>query len=165
MHLCMILDFVACQQQQKNRILFWYLLIFDKILAFSFIQTGCKCFRWVTLPNAPRECVTNAIITIEVKHHVYVKRKTRICTTWPSFLFTCRLLFIISTPKLVVSRNFLSIRFVLCCFYPLWFSILRNSQLESDSLISALCTLCSKVFSVSKWGYSILPSLFPLICF
>ena len=33
----------------------------------------------------------------EVNHHVYVKRQTRICTTWPSFPFTCRLLFIIST--------------------------------------------------------------------
>ena len=27
----------------------------------------------------------------EVKHHVYVKRQTRICTTWPSFPFACRL--------------------------------------------------------------------------
>ena len=35
----------------------------------------------------------------EVKHHVYVKRQTRLSTTWPSFLFTCRLLFIISTTK------------------------------------------------------------------
>ena len=42
----------------------------------------------------------------EVKHHVYVKRQTQIRTTWQTFLFTCRLLFIISTPKLVVSRNF-----------------------------------------------------------
>ena len=41
-------------------------------------------------------------------------RQTRICTTWPSFLFTCRLLFIISKNKLVVSRNF---RIVLSCFY------------------------------------------------
>ena len=43
------------------------------------------------------------------------------CTTWPSFLFTCRLLFIISTPKVVVSRNKLSIRIVLSCFYLLIF--------------------------------------------
>ena len=57
----------------------------------------------------------------EVKHHVYVKRQTRICTTWPSFPFTCRLLFIISSHKLVVSRNFLSIRIVLSCFYLLIF--------------------------------------------
>ena len=27
----------------------------------------------------------------EVKHHVYVKRQTRICTTWPSFPFASRL--------------------------------------------------------------------------
>ena len=41
----------------------------------------------------------------EVKHHVHVKRQTRICTPRPSFIFTCRLLFIFSTYKLVVSRN------------------------------------------------------------
>ena len=34
---------------------------------------------------------------------------------------TCRLLFIISLPKLVVSSNFLSIRIVLSCFYLLIF--------------------------------------------
>ena len=45
-----------------------------------------------------------------------VGKKTRICTTWPSFPFTCRLLFIISTHKLLVSWNFLSIRIVLSCF-------------------------------------------------
>ena len=43
------------------------------------------------------------------------------CTTWPSFLFSCRLLFIIPTHKLVVSRNFLSIRIGLNCFYLLIF--------------------------------------------
>ena len=66
-------------------------------------------------------------VTGEVKHHVYVKQQTRICTTWPSFLFTCRLLFIISTPKLVVSRNFLSIRIVLSCFYLLIFYFVKFS--------------------------------------
>ena len=42
----------------------------------------------------------------EVKHHVYLKRQTRICSTCASFPFACRLLFIISTRKLVVSRSF-----------------------------------------------------------
>ena len=60
--------------------------------------------------------------------------KREICTTWPSFPLTCRLLFIISTHKLVVSRNFVSIRVVLSCFES--FSILRNSHLES-----AVCRL------------------------
>ena len=59
--------------------------------------------------------------TKQVKQHVYVIRQTWICITWPSFLFTCHLLFIISTPRLVVSRNFSSIRIVLSCFYPLIF--------------------------------------------
>ena len=68
----------------------------------------------------------------EVKHHVSCKWQTRICTTWPSFLLTFRLLFIVSAPKLVVSRNFLSIRIFLSCFFNLLISILRNLQLESD---------------------------------
>ena len=50
-----------------------------------------------------------------------VQRQAWICTTLPSFHFTCRLLYIISTRKLVVSRNFLSIRIVLSCFYLLIF--------------------------------------------
>ena len=39
-------------------------------------------------------------VTGEVKHHVYVKRQTRIWTTWSSFPITYRLRFIISTNKL-----------------------------------------------------------------
>ena len=46
--------------------------------------------------NSAKTAQAYALIE-EVNHHVYVKRQTRICTTWPSFLFTCRLLFIIST--------------------------------------------------------------------
>ena len=65
----------------------------------------------------------------EVKHHAYVKRRTRICTTWPSFLFTCRLLCIISTPKLAVPRNFSPIRIVLSCFYLLIFYFEKFSTL------------------------------------
>ena len=57
----------------------------------------------------------------EDKHHVYVKRQMRIYAMWPSFFFTCCWLFIISTPTLVVSNNFLSIRIVLSCFYLLIF--------------------------------------------
>ena len=63
----------------------------------------------------------------QVKHHVYVKRQTRICTTWLSFLFTCRSLFIISRPKFSVSRSFLCIRIVLSCFYLLIFSFEKFS--------------------------------------
>ena len=42
----------------------------------------------------------------EIKHRVYGKRQTWICTTWPSFLFTCRLQFIIIARKSVTSRQF-----------------------------------------------------------
>ena len=55
--------------------------------------------------------------------------KTRICTTWPSFLLTFRLLFINSTPKLiVVLYNFLSLRIVLSCFYLLIFCFEKFSS-------------------------------------
>ena len=64
-------------------------------------------------------------------NHVWVKRQTRICTTWPSFPPTCRLLFIISTHNLVVSPNFSSIRIFWAGFICL-FSILRNPQLETN---------------------------------
>ena len=50
-----------------------------------------------------------------------VQRQARVYTTLPSFPFTCRLLFIISTRKLVVSRNFSSIRILLSCFWMLIF--------------------------------------------
>ena len=42
----------------------------------------------------------------EIKHHVYGKWQTWICTTWPSFPFTYRLLFIIATRKSVDSLQF-----------------------------------------------------------
>ena len=66
---------------------------FEVLSVFSLEQTICRDVQW----------------------------QARICTTWPSFPFTCRLLFIISTRKLVVSRNFSSIRIVLSCFYVLIF--------------------------------------------
>ena len=112
-----------------------------------------KALYWDTSSAVPRNfCDTNAkenasqqlnirsckLLNREVKHHVYVLRQTRICTTWLSFLFPCRLLFIISTPKFVVSRNFSSIRIVWNCFN-CSFSLLRNSQFN--------------VYSVSIWGH------------
>ena len=47
---------------------------------------------------------------------------------WLSFTFTCQLLFIISTHKLVVSRNFLSIRIVLSCFICSCWEILNTES-------------------------------------
>ena len=76
---------------------------------------------WSRGTNSRLAFAVNVTLNREIKHHVYVKRQTRICTTWPSFLFTCRLLFIISTPKLVVSLDFSSIRIVLSCYYLLIF--------------------------------------------
>ena len=85
---------------------------------------------WSRGANSRLPFAVNVTLNREVKHHVYVKLQTRICTTWPSFPFTCRLLFIASTNKWVVSRNFLSRRIFGVAFI-CSFSILRNSQLES----------------------------------
>ena len=52
-----------------------------------------------------------------VKLHLSFERKTPLCTTWAGFAFTCRLLFIIATHKLVVSHNILSIWIALSSFY------------------------------------------------
>ena len=62
----------------------------------------------------------------------YVKRQTRICTTWPCLSLACHLMFIISTHKLVVSRNLIFIKIFWAVFI-CSFSILRNSQFESDA--------------------------------
>ena len=76
--------------------------------------------RWEPIVNISY-CSTLWLHLMEVKLHVYVKRQPRICTTWSTFPFTCRLLFIISTHKLEVPRNFLSTRIVLNRFYLLIF--------------------------------------------
>ena len=61
-------------------------------------------------------------ITVLLTHVIWFWfRQTRICTTWPSFSFTCLLRFIISSHNLEVSSNLLSIRIVLNCFYLLIF--------------------------------------------
>ena len=64
----------------------------------------------------------------EIKIHVYPKRQTLICTTWPSFPLVFRWLFIASTQKISSFMPVLTIGIVRDCFY-LLFSILRNSQL------------------------------------
>ena len=61
----------------------------------------------------------------EIKIHVYAKRQTWICTTWPSFPLNCRLLFITSTHASFIQKNCWTV--FICLF-----SILRNSQLKSD---------------------------------
>ena len=121
---------------------------------------------WSRGTNLRLAFAVNVTLNREIKHHVYVKWQTRICTTWPSFLFTCRLLFIISTPKLVVSLDFSSIRIVLSCYYLLIFYF-EISQLKSDvcrlpytwnlnSLISNVMSYRRKMwllylFSFTRW--------------
>ena len=91
------------------------------------------------------------------------------CTTWSSFRPLCHLLFIISTHKLVVSCNFLSIRIFLAVFI-CSFSILRNSQHESD--VCRLRNLSNdqekKLWELMKWWpkgkwFYLLPNLEQMI--
>ena len=63
--------------------------------------------------------------------HIYIKRQMQNCTMWPSFPFTCYLLFVISTHKLVVSRIlFCPKEYCFELFLSAHFHFLRNSQLD-----------------------------------
>ena len=93
-----------------------YLDLFSEEVPYSSILvSGHSVFAFLVVAYGSFYCTLQAVVTYtrilphvwKVEYHVYVKRQTRIFTTWPSFLFTCRLLFIISTHKLVVSRNFI----------------------------------------------------------
>ena len=77
----------------------------------SFVYLPPAWRRWRDVKTTYREIR-------EVNHHVYVKRQTQICTSWPSFP---HYLSFISTHKSVVSPQFLSIRTVSSCFYLLIF--------------------------------------------
>ena len=68
------------------------------------------------------------------KQHVYVKRKTRICTTWPSFASTCPLLFIISSSRILSIRIF----FFLLIFV---FWEILNFNLTFAEYVREKCTL------------------------
>ena len=123
----------------------------------------------VTVTSCKKNLFSAYSINREVKHHVYVKRQTWICTTWWSFRPHCHLLFIISTHKLVVSCNFLSIRIFLAAFICSFF-ILRNSQRESD--VCRLRNLSNdqekKLWELMKWWskgkwFDLLPNLEQMI--
>ena len=96
----------------------------------SYVSYMSFQLQWSGQPHPTWHKLIDWLISVTIERlstHVYVKRQTRICTTWPSFLFTYRLLFIISTHKLAASRNFLCKRIVLSCFYLLIFYIEKFS--------------------------------------
>ena len=124
---------------------------------------------WLPWHHVKNDLFSAYSINREVKHHVYVKRQMWICTTWSSFRPLCHLLFIISRHKLVVSCNFLSIRIFLAVFI-CSFSILRNSQRESD--VCCLRNLSNdqekKLWELMKWWlkgkwFDLLPNLEQMI--
>ena len=113
-----LLEVVTAVSQRngaRNLIRFWAILgkshqILQQVCPETTIKLplGQK-FHWK--PNQKSKNLYNR----EVKHHVYGKRE---CVPRDHVSsFTCRLLFIISTHKLVVSRSFSFIRIVLSCFY------------------------------------------------
>ena len=55
-------------------------------------------FNWANRLSLHR-CRRFNVDNREIKIHVYAKRKTWICTTWPSFPLNCPLLFITPTEK------------------------------------------------------------------
>ena len=109
------------------------------------------------------KCPSTSHVTREVKHHVYVKRQTRICSTWQSFSITYHLPFIISTRKLVVSRNFLSIGIVLSCFFLLIFYF----EKFPTWIWSLPCTWClnslfySRIRERARWSKFFVPVGYP----
>ena len=71
------------------------------------------------------------IITPDLSERLERSRLQQTCTTWPSFPFTCRLLFIITTRKSVDSRQFYLEELFLAVF-SCSLLVLNISQLESN---------------------------------
>ena len=95
-----------------------------------------------------------------MKHHVYVKRQTRICIMWPTFLFTCRLPLIISTPKLMVSRTFFIHK---NCFQPFLSAHFLFWEIHNSNLTFAVCRLPFAVYVKLKLPISWLMTIWNLI--
>ena len=121
----------------------WQRSVPYSLLLFFFHRVKGSCLR--DFGQTVQYCV---MFWIErFKQHVYVKRKTRICTTWPSFASTCPLLFIISSSRI------LSIRIVFFCSF-FYFE-------KFSTLIWRLPNMSGK--SVT-WKNSRLFATLPLVC-
>ena len=123
----------------------------EKILWTFDIGAELKQRRFLSEGRQPEVDFLHSLAVIERLSIMFAS----ICTTWPSFPFACRLLFIISTHKLVVSPNFLSIRIFRAVFI-CSFSILNNSELESDFCRLPYTWSLNSLFS---------PKIFGLIAF
>ena len=96
------------------------MVIRELSITFYFKRQTRICIAW---PSSPRpQSATQPFLVSSCNAHACVTTlKTGGCVADLSFPFTCRLLFITSKHKLVVSHNFLSIRIVLSCFHLLIF--------------------------------------------
>ena len=73
---------------------FCFMFVYFFLWPFK-ISTAWRCFL-----GSRGWCIFDIwLFNSEIKIHVYAKRQTWICTTWPSFPLNCRLLFITSTQK------------------------------------------------------------------
>ena len=86
------------------------LLISERSIRASSLQRNCVY---------PILLLALLLLTVVTLIYIFLQQ-TRFCTTWPSFPFTCRLLFIISTHKLVVSLNFVSMRSGFSAHFLFW---------------------------------------------
>ena len=101
---------ISCvPRREKRHILMW--TFFQRSGTFSAIlpslvwfQASFYHFRSVNWAEdwarfAPLKVRSGSVKTREIKIHVYDKRQTWICTTWPSVSLNCRQVFITSTKK------------------------------------------------------------------
>ena len=97
-----------------NNIFVFLIMLFSELKQSHFRVTYVKS-KWVDFlhclavvsPKRSRKSFLKEYRNVAIERlSITFTSNTNFCTTWPSFLFICRLLFIISTPKLVVSRIF-----------------------------------------------------------
>ena len=107
------------------------------LLCFQVIETMLELWRWSSIcGKEPSTWCEQTIVQRSSNYsqterlHVSMTANVNLYHV-TKFPYTCRLLFFISTQKYVVPRNFLSIRIFWAVFI-CSFSILRNSQLQSD---------------------------------
>ena len=123
--------------------------------AVEAIPSGARMFLLAQAPYWKKKIpfkVTGALLERRsITFTSNVKQQTRRCTTWPSFPITCRLLFIISRDKLVDSRNFLSIRILLSCFYLFIFYVEKFSTWIWRLPFSLFCQCCPAFQQCQPW--------------
>ena len=82
-----------------NKLVFTFNLLFQLNLLFFPTSLGLRASKIHFILSR-----SESLESFRVCFYTALERQMWICTTWPSFLLTCALLFITSTPKFVASR-------------------------------------------------------------